>query len=260
MSWLAVLLLTVGTVDLCRPLCRRHSGVSAGIAGGMVVLVAALAGLGTGWRNDLALVLVVFAATGWSWTARSTRRGAAPVASSILAVAIVGAVVASPWAPSVGGAFADWLGRLPWTGLAGARPGRVLLACGVIVVQGSTANQVVRLGLALTHRAESGDETFQEAAQGAVEAGHTLRGGRMLGVMERLLIVGMGLAGDYTAAGIVIAAKGLLRFPELQAAGRASGGSGATGRLGVDALTEYFLVGSFLSWSVAFASLAVARG
>ena len=44
-----------------------------------------------------------------------------------------------------------------------------------------------------------------------------LRGGRLLGPMERVLILGLGLAGQLTAAGLVIAAKGLIRFPELQA-------------------------------------------
>ena len=36
-----------------------------------------------------------------------------------------------------------------------------------------------------------------------------------LGPLERLFILGLGLAGNLTAAAIVVAAKGLLRFPEL---------------------------------------------
>ena len=38
---------------------------------------------------------------------------------------------------------------------------------------------------------------------------------------ERVFILGLGLAGQVTAAGLVIAAKGLIRFPELQAQAKA---------------------------------------
>ena len=76
----------------------------------------------------------------------------------------------------------------------------------------------------------------------------SLKGGRLLGPMERLLIVGLGLAGHVTAASIVVAAKGLLRFPELQR------GSGAGGPSDV---TEYFLIGSFASWLLALGGVAL---
>ena len=86
--------------------------------------------------------------------------------------------------------------------------------------------------------------------------------------MERLVILGLGLAGEFGAAGIVIAAKGLLRFPEIQAAARGNGNangnptSGPTGSYpggpaGIDDVTEYFLVGSFVSWLIALGSLAM---
>ena len=73
-------------------------------------------------------------------------------------------------------------------------------------------------------------------------------GGRLLGPMERLVILGLGLAGDYTAAGIVVAAKGLLRFPELQAARKEPT---------IAAVTEYFLVGSFTSWLLALGGIGL---
>ena len=46
----------------------------------------------------------------------------------------------------------------------------------------------------------------------------------------------------------VVAAKGLLRFPELQAARKEPT---------IAAVTEYFLVGSFVSWLVALTTLVV---
>jgi len=69
---------------------------------------------------------------------------------------------------------------------------------------------------------------------------------RLLGPMERLFILGLGLAGNLTAASIVIAAKGLLRFPELQS---------RLDQTRIHRLTEYFLVGSFVSWLVPLATL-----
>jgi hypothetical protein len=87
-----------------------------------------------------------------------------------------------------------------------------------------------------------------------------IKGGRVLGPMERLLILGLGLAGNLEAASIIVAAKGLLRFPELQAY-RADVGTRETHGLQsqrIDALTEYFLIGSLASWMVALAALGVA--
>lgn len=57
--------------------------------------------------------------------------------------------------------------------------------------------------------------------------------------MERPFVLGLAAGGFVTAAGVVAAAKGLLRFPELQRQQRASGPSD---------VTEYFLIGSFASW------------
>ena len=75
-----------------------------------------------------------------------------------------------------------------------------------------------------------------------------LKGGRLLGPLERVFILALGLAGEVTAASIVVAAKGLLRFPEL---------SSRPEQQQVHQLTEYFLVGSFVSWLVSLSSLAL---
>ena len=58
------------------------------------------------------------------------------------------------------------------------------------------------------------------------------------------------------AAGIVIAAKGLIRWPELRSYSqpRSSGGRHSD----IDTVTEYFLVGSFVSWLVALSALVLA--
>jgi hypothetical protein len=66
--------------------------------------------------------------------------------------------------------------------------------------------------------------------------------------MERVFILGLGLAGHLTAASIVIAAKGLLRFPELQS---------KPDQVRIHRLTEYFLVGSFVSWLIPLVCLVL---
>ena len=67
-----------------------------------------------------------------------------------------------------------------------------------------------------------------------------LRGGRLLGPMERLIVGAMVLSGDPGGAALVIAAKGLLRLPEIR-----SGADQLKGRS--DQVTEYFLIGTFSS-------------
>jgi hypothetical protein len=65
--------------------------------------------------------------------------------------------------------------------------------------------------------------------------------------MERVLILGFVLAGEPAAAALVVSAKSLLRFPELRAK------ADDLQTRSVDALTEYFLVGSLTSWLAALA-------
>ncbi len=70
------------------------------------------------------------------------------------------------------------------------------------------------------------------------------RAGRWIGAMERLLIYVLVLTGAAAAAGLVVAAKSILRFPEI------SGKPAA-----ID--PEYVLIGSLASWFLAFTTGAV---
>ena len=69
--------------------------------------------------------------------------------------------------------------------------------------------------------------------------------------MERLLILSLGVGGQMAAASAVVAAKGIIRFPELSAQKNRNGG------IGIDEVTEYFLVGSFTSWLLALGGIAL---
>jgi len=118
-------------------------------------------------------------------------------------------------------------------GQLGAETGLVL--AGAVLFQISTANIAVRLLL-------------DAVGVPAVTNEKKLKGGRVLGPMERLFIVGLGLAGSLGAAAVVVAAKALLRYPELQRTEREEGPTD---------VSEYFLVGSFASWLLALTGLGV---
>jgi hypothetical protein len=233
MSWLGLFLVGIGVSDLVfsvRPARRVPELVGAAV----VVGGGLLCGL-TGPRDVVALLAMAALVLAWGDT---VTRG-----FGALVLAVAGA------AGHADGLLGPWLEGSPLPGLATMEPDRALLLAGVLLVQLSTGNVVVRLVLAAT-----GSRNPRPPLSAVVDHGQSderpLKGGRLLGPMERLVIVGLGLAGQLTAASIVIAAKGLLRFPELQAA-RDEGGPG------IHEVTEYFLVGSFVSWLVALSALVL---
>jgi hypothetical protein len=185
-------------------------------------------------RGGGLLLLAVWVAAFLAWLLGSAAAltGAGQAARAVAFMGLGGGLVLS----LLGGGAVD---RVPAPGLGAALAGwpfeRLLLLAGVGLVMLSTANVAVRLVLDAVGVPASTNEK-------------QLKGGRMLGPMERLFIVGLGLAGQLTAAAVVVAAKGLLRFPELQRGSEAGGPSD---------VTEYFLIGSFASWLVALAGLGL---
>jgi hypothetical protein len=243
MSALAVLLIAVGLGDLTRR-PTQSPRLSAAVAVAVVVGVAVLAGL---WhRGDLPL-LVVAAAASASWVIlvdraeRTGRHQSAPLV--VFGGAVTVLILLSGWASPVAGLVARWSS---WTAVAaGVPPDRALMVVGVLLVQLATANLLVRLVLGSVGAVRP---------VGEPQPSDQLKGGRLLGPMERLLIVGLGLAGQLTVATAVVAAKSIIRFPELSAKRDKNGNPE---RFGIDDVTEYFLVGSFASWILALASLAL---
>lgn len=243
MLWLALLVLGCAVVDLvARPSVPR---VVAEVAGsGSVVLFGLLAGQ-TDLRGLAALVIIAVLVLLWSRTvARAMSGGQAALPLAILGGGVLLTLISSPLAAPVAGAWAQWWASLAWPLAHGVDPGRALLVLALLLAQLSTGNVVVRLVLAATGTVNPVPPGQGDPADPSLE----LKGGRLLGPMERLLILGLGLAGNLTAASIVVAAKGLLRFPEL---------SSREGKTQVHRLTEYFLVGSFVSWILALGSLAL---
>ncbi|MFP5417063.1 MAG: hypothetical protein ACLGHZ_09365 [Actinomycetes bacterium] len=258
MSWLTLLLLGIGVADLlaaARPdLERAHPPLSrwvvTALAGLLVVTVGGLAGFDAA-SDWVAVGFVVASMALWRWMLRSgeTSPQAARRTLACLVLPAVVLVALSGLAAPVGGPLAAWLAWMDLPALARFSPGRVLLLAALAVVNTATANLVVRLVLVSVDARPPRLGAHARDDAGARPA-ERLRGGRLLGPMERLLILGFGAAGDVEAAGLVVAAKGLLRFPELQAAARAHEAS-------VDEVTEYFLVGTFTSLLVALASVVV---
>ena len=163
-----------------------------------------------------------------------------PGAAAIGAYAsFVAGLLALLLAGSAAGSAAFLSAALARSGLGHLPAEQVLLVAAALLLQISTANLIVRLLLDLVGVPASDNEK-------------TLRGGRVLGPMERLLILGLGVGGSLTGAAIVVAAKSLLRFPELRVPRAGDPGYG-----GASDITEYFLVGSFASWLVALSSVAL---
>ncbi len=252
MSWIALLLIGFGLSDLifsARPM-RVVPEASAAIA---VILLGLASGL-TSARDVLALVVIAGAVAGWGQlVTRGFGSGQAWWPLALFAGSMVVAIAASPYAGSADGWLGDWLGETPLQVLSQVTPDDALTLVGVVLLQMSTGNVLVRLVLAVTDTVNPARRTRVGADAEAADHGRDdlrpLKGGRLLGPMERLFILGLGLAGQLTAASIVVAAKGLLRWPELQAA------RDEPGAAGIHEVTEYFLVGSFASWLIALGSL-----
>lgn len=254
MTWLALWLLAIGVTDLIRSVVPRRE-LAPAVGAVVMLVVAALAGL-SGVADWVALALSIVPLVGWWWASERAqgRRGRDHVlALASLTLGAVALLASSGWASSPGGLLLDWLrwARLPLIDAASVEPSdvaRLLLVLALVLANLSTGNIVVRLVLVSVGAMRPRSSSLPQPAD-------RLRGGRLLGPMERLLILGLGLAGQLTAAGLVIGAKGLIRFPELQS--KAKDGSNIDG-LGIDEMTEYFLIGSFVSWLVALGSLALA--
>jgi len=240
-TWIGLLLLALGATDLTNSV--RPVRLLPGVVGAAVAVLAGLtAGLTSG--VDLAAVLVIAVlAPVWDWSVtRGLGRGPAWLPLVVLAIVLTAAVVLSGQAGPGGGLLGRWLDDVAVPVLTELEPDRALLLAGVLVAQLSTGNVLVRLVLAVTN-------TVNPARHGTPsDPEMQLKGGRLLGPMERLFIVCLGLAGQLTAASVVVAAKGLLRFPELQS---------RVDQDRIHQLTEYFLVGSFASWLIALSSLVL---
>lgn len=260
MTIIAITLITIGLADIIR---RRDRFAAMRIpvpalvfAFLFPVLLAWLVGLST-TQDWLVLYIGIATAMGWLVTShRSTQRNAEHgLPLGVLLGGLAFLALYGTQSP-IGGVLGDWLNTSAMAGIQRLGAETLLVFLGAALIQMSTGNVIVRHVLAHIGALRPAGEP---------QPSDRLKGGRLLGPMERIFILGLGLAGQVTAAGLVIAAKGLIRFPELQAQARAD----ADGHIdlskprtasqgpGIDELTEYFLIGSFVSWLVALSTLAL---
>jgi hypothetical protein len=210
-----IVLLAVGGVDLTR---RSLTGLRRTVvlaALGLVLLIGSAGADAAVWSFVAVGVAAVWAAA--TPDRRGGRAGFWPVvlvaAVVTLAVALLGVRVAQ--------------------GPSGSPLGAVSLDVAVLVVGAlvfllESGNVVVRIAL------RDGEVPVEERAA-------TLKGGRLIGPIERVLVFALTLTGAFTLLAAVLAAKGIVRFPEISRDGE--GGIRA----------EYFLIGSLVSWTTALA-------
>ena len=127
----------------------------------------------------------------------------------------------------------------------GSRAAKMSAVVGVVILLAVPANQVVADILAVARHSAQGDgkavaadrEPSQESGkQGEVES--SMRGGRWIGPLERILILLLASVEAPAAIAAIVAAKGVIRFPEI-----------SQDKAGQKA--EEFLIGSFASWILA---------
>jgi hypothetical protein len=217
----ALVLLAIGGADLLRrsvlPRRRWIGYLAAGVA--LVVLAAAVDAGG-------AAVIALLAAAGWVAVVRLDGSSSAGLwAAALLALLCAVAVVAGGAREDAGPLSGLWSPTAPW---GSVHPDVVLTALGCALFLLESGNVVVRSALR------------REMSVSAEAPG--LKGGRLIGPLERLLVFALTLAGAYTLLAAVLAAKGIVRFPEISRDGE--NGSRA----------EYFLIGSLVSWVTALAA------
>lgn len=239
MSAFGVVLLAVAVGDLVHGLTGEPSTRrSAGVATVVAALVAATAAAATG-QDAVAFVCVVVLSVGIVAGWQELRRRDVPAAWPLahLGLGLAAALALDSRLDRADGGVWEWIWedlRVPALGSTGDERAVVVIALGLSLV--ATANSVVRLVLAL-------DDVRIDAS-----SDDSVKGGRVIGPIERLVIFGSLIAGAPTIAGFVVAAKSLLRFPELNQKSR------------IHETTEYVVIGSLASWGIALAAAVLGAG
>jgi hypothetical protein len=221
-----LMLLAVGGADLVRQFAPRRWI-------GYVVVAVAVIALGVAvdalWPALAALAL----AAGWGWSMPDGGRGILSFWPAVIVGLVAVGAVAFSGARAPSGLLAGaWYLASPIGGLA---LDRVVLAAGIVVFLLESGNVIVRAALAGERLAAPDAPTGDDAAARPV----AFKGGRLIGPLERVIVLMLTLAAAYPLLAAVLAAKGIVRFPEIS----------RDGHTGVSA--EYFLVGSLVSWVLA---------
>ena len=245
---LAILFAALGTADVIRSLPRGNAW--SFVAGGAVVLALGLTS-NAGWW----LLLDAAVVAGWLvLTRESASRREGYWALALLGAAALSIVAVGGLLPVTGGPLAQWYEQLPFAGLSGISVTTFALAAGSVLLLIGTANVIVRIALT---RMKTDDPPESDAVERTrfgwrrkpvvVPPAAVLRGGRLIGPLERVFLFALAMAGQFVAIGAIVAAKGIIRFPEISKDD--AGGSKA----------EYFLIGSLTSWATVLVAVVLVR-
>jgi hypothetical protein len=234
-----LVLLAVGAVDLVRAVFVRSAAAVRAAALGVAALVVFAVSVLTG--APVAGLLAVAVAAAWLWLMPDHGRSPA----SIWPAAGVGALsaIAVILVPDDHGA--GLFGRVAIDSPVGELPlPAVVLTVGAVAYLLESANVVVRAALERENIAPDPDprDAVDPTAMPKLGPGQVMKGGRLIGPLERAIVFSLTLAAAYPLLAAFIAAKGIVRFPEISRDG--DGGDRA----------EYFLVGSMVSWVQALAA------
>lgn len=222
MALLATVLLAVGLAEYL-----RHGGSPRRQLAEIAVMVL-LVGIAT-WALGFPVAtaaLPVIAGLWWA-TIRTVRSWEVPGMVAVAVAALVSLAISSSVDRSVP-PLADWYDGLDIPGLDGVGLDTCALALAAAFFLTGPANAVVRVAL-------------DRVGGGLLAQERQLKGGRVLGPIERIFVFAMAVGGAWPGVAAVVAAKSILRYPEIS--GDDPQGSRA----------EYVLVGSFVSWALALA-------
>ncbi len=228
MTLLGLFLTMIGAADLARfgtsgtPMFRRIGSLAVAVVVGLV----GFWGLGRPADDFAVLMLGVMLIAAWVFAEVLPARRSERLALAGLMLGIFALLGFGQHLEVTSGWLQSWYSSLTIDALAEVKFDQFALAFGCLLVLQNTANLIVRLIL-------------DGAGPGVSASAKSLKGGRVLGPLERSFIFAMALSGQFTAVGAVIAAKGILRFPEISRADDDGD------------IAEYVLVGSFASWVLA---------
>lgn len=220
-------LLALVVVDMAvrhrRTLPAVFPALALAVAGGVVA--------GLSMASALVLAATVAAEAPLWWLAHRAPRGRIVLATIGLTL-MTRVLTTGLWEVRAGAPLDRWVAAAPYPLVGRAGADRVAYVVAAAVFLTTAGNTLVRLLLRSVG-------TMTSKAPG---------GGRVIGSIERVLIFALALAGEPTAATLVVSAKGILRFAEVRAADEAD----------IDPVTEYVLVGSLASYALALAFVPLA--
>ena len=240
MIFLGLVLLSLGATDLVAgSLSGEPRSARSVILGGAVASVLTVAGA---WLSGLAgsrSMLFVLLTSGGTicWLGlRVTSAGRPPEPQQLRAALFLWALLLAvtvgwfwTWPVELHETLVRYAGYFVPGAHSSLAVERTVLLVGILVALVATSNAIVRAVLQL-------------AAPSFRQSEKTVRGGRVIGALERTLVFSLAISGEPLAAAVIVSAKGLLRFPELSRADH-----------DISAITEYLVLGSLLSWFLALA-------